>query len=153
VRPLRADLQGDYAGHWLDFDPAVPFSLYRQVGLGDEDALPEFLRRAIVGWSLPLPLPREQGALTLLPWDLWRLVPIYYRIAHRLSDDEYNDVLRRVAAGRSEVPIPELDRYHLCERLKIPYASGFDALGAGETLRLMEALNLEDEMAQDRKKE
>lgn len=151
----RAEIGGDYAGHWIEFDPALPLAAWEALLDDDHEALERFFRAAVRRWSLDAPVPavRPEVLDDLVPWDWWRLLPHLFARAHQLSDEEDIDLLRRASVGEGVVRIPELDKYRRCKELGIPFATSYEALPAGEILRLRQALAKEAEYRESMKME
>ena len=143
MRYRRIDLDTLYPGHWIEFDSTVPLALLESVLEGEHPA--EFIVRSVHAWSFDEPVPTEPGSICeLLPWDLAEAVTPCFCAAHRLSKKEIQSVLCMIVTGEP-CKIHEAGKLAVVDRLKVPYASSYGEIPAGEYLRLREFLNEEAE--------
>jgi hypothetical protein len=146
LRALRVKLEAPYEGHWIAFNPNVPWRLFEDCQTGVPGAGRRFILRSVVAWSFGETPRKSRQMREAMPWDLELMIPRVFDQAHKLTDAEEEDLFKRVWVHQSALNIPEFDRQQLCERLGVAFASTFDDLKAGETLRLIRAMNAYDEI-------
>lgn len=132
-----------YPGHWVELRASPPLGLVSRAMRGKKKALRKLFRLAVARWSFSGAVPTGTECL---PWDLMLEVALRYQEPWHISDDEDGELLMRATTHDSCLSIPELDRFNTCCRLSIPYGSKYEALPAGQTLRLLSALSAQDEI-------